>query len=111
MSIPEPSGAQPAPSARRLRENEDLMEGMNQRMEDTVREIREEVGADPDAPFGFFCECSDLDCRERVTIRPSRLREIHRDSERFVVLPGHEIPRVERVVDQEDGYLIVRKIV
>ena len=42
---------------------------------------------------------------------PSRLREIHRDPERFVLLPGHEIPSIERVVDQERGYLIVRKTV
>ena len=98
-------------SARRLRENEDLMEGLNERMRDSVEEIRSEMDQDPDEPFGFFCECSSLDCRERITVVPSRLREIHRDPERFVLLPGHEIPAIERVVDQERGYLIVRKTV
>ena len=96
-------------SARRLRENEDLMEGLNERMRGSVEEIREEMGQDPDGPFGFFCECSSLDCRERIMLRPSRLREIHRDADRFVILPRHEIPSIERIVDQEDGYLIVRK--
>src|SRR6478672_10601658 len=103
---------EPTPfSARRLRENEDLMEGLNERMRSSVQEIRREMDEDPDAPFGFFCECSALDCRERILIAPSRLREIHRDSDRFVILPGHELPEVERIVDQEGGYLIVRKIV
>ena len=97
------------PSARRLRENEDLMEGLNERMRNSLEEIRDEMGQDPDEPFGFFCECSALDCRERIMVKPSRLREIHRDVDRFVILPGHEIPAIERIVDQEHGYLIVRK--
>lgn len=96
-------------SPRRLRENEELMEELNRRMKRRLEEIRAEDGDDPDAPFDFFCECSDIDCRLRIGIRPDRYATIHRDSEQFIVLPGHEIPAVERVVDQEDGYLIVRK--
>ena len=101
----------PTFSARRLRENEDFMESLNQRMKAMLKEIREERDDDPDAPFGFFCECSDLDCRERVLVEPPRYGEIHADPEQFVLLPGHEIPAIEVVVDQEGGYLIVRKIV
>lgn len=97
--------------AQRLRENEDLMERLNARMLETVEEIREEADEDPDEPFGFFCECSSLACRERVLVRPSRWLEVHRDPDRFVLVPGHEIPDIERVVDQEQGYLIVRKTV
>ena len=105
-------GTEPPPfSPRRLRENEDFMESLNQRMKAMIEEIREERDDDPDAPFGFFCECSDLDCRERVLLEPPRYGEIHTDPEQFVLVPGHEIPAIERVVDQEGGYLIVRKIV
>ena len=98
-------------SPRRLRENEEFMESLNQRMKALVEEIREERDDDPDAPFDFFCECSDLDCRKRIRMDPRRFEEIHRDPEQFVLLPGHEIPAVEVVVDQEGAYLIVRKIV
>jgi hypothetical protein len=97
-------------SPRRARENEQFMEELNERMEETVRAIREETDQEPDAPFRFFCECSVLACRDRIEVRPSRLDAIHADADRFVVKPGHEIPAVERVVDQEEGYLIVRKI-
>lgn len=96
---------------RRLRLNEQLMEQLNQRMKSRLTEMREEDGEDLDAPFDFFCECSDLDCRLRITIPPRRYEAIHRDPEQFVLLPGHEVPAVERVVEQEHGYLIVRKIV
>lgn len=86
------------------------MEALNQRMKATVEQIREELDQDPDAPFGFFCECSALDCRERIVMDPRRYEEIHADTEQFVLVPGHEIPAVEVVVDQEEGHLIVRKI-
>lgn len=98
-------------SPRRLRENEDLMEDLNRRVKERLEQIRVEDDEDPEAPFRFFCECSDLDCRERIEIRPRRYEAIHADTERFVLLPGHEIPAVETVVGEEDGYLVVRKIV
>ena len=44
-----------------------------------------------------------------MSISPRRLEDIHADPDRFVLVPGHEIPAIERIVDQEDGYLIVRK--
>ena len=87
------------------------MEELNRRMERTLEEIREEEDDDRDAPIAFLCECSQLDCRERVHLTPSRFDRIHRDAEVFVLLPGHEIPDVERIVDQEGDYLIVRKLV
>jgi hypothetical protein len=98
-------------SPRRLRENEELMESLNRRLEEVVEQIREEDDLDADAPIAFFCECSDLACRERVHLAPGRFQEIHRDSELFVLVPGHEILKVERVVDQEADFLIVRKLV
>jgi len=87
------------------------MEELNRRMEQTLEEIREEQDDDPDAPIAFLCECSRLDCRERIHLTPSRFDRIHRDSEAFVLVPGHEMPEVERIVDQEGDYLIVRKLV
>ena len=100
-----------SPRARRMRENEELMEELNRRMEQTLEEIREEQDDDPDAPIAFLCECSHLDCRERIQLEPSRFDRIHRDADVFILVPGHEIPEVERIVDQERDFLIVRKLV
>lgn len=99
-----------SPRARRLRQNEELMEQLNRRMERALGEIREADDEDRNAPIAFLCECSHLDCRERIHLAPSRFDRIHRDSEVFVLVPGHEIPDIEKVVDQEGDFLIVRKV-
>jgi hypothetical protein len=102
-----------SPRARRLRQNEELMEELNRRMERMLEEIRDDDGAedDRDAPIAFLCECSHLDCRERVHLEPSLFDRIHRDPEVFILVSGHEIPDVERVVDQIGDFLVVRKLV
>jgi hypothetical protein len=100
-----------SPRARRLRQNEELMEELNRRMERMLEEIRDEGDDDLDAPIAFLCECSHLDCRERIHLAPSVFDRIHRDPDVFVLVSGHEIPDVERVVDQMGDFLIVRKLV
>ena len=87
------------------------MEELNRRMERMLEEIRDEEDDDPDAPIAFLCECSHLDCRERIQLEPSRFDRIHRDADVFILVPGHEIPDIERIVDQEQDFLIVRKLV
>lgn len=72
--------------------------------------IRDEDDVDRGEPIAFFCECSDLACRARIHLVPQRFERIHADPEQFVLTPGHERPDIETVVDQEDDYLIVRKI-
>ena len=95
-----------------MRENEELMEELNRRMERMLEEIREDdESTDADEPIAFLCECSHLDCRERVHLEPSVFDRIHKDPEVFILVPGHEIPDVERIVDQMGDFLIVRKIV
>jgi hypothetical protein len=99
------------PSPRRLRENEEQMERINERLDERTEQIREEDGDPPDAPVAFFCECSDLACRERVAMTPAEFRDVHRDTEQFVLVPGHELPEVETVVARRGDHLIVRKLV
>lgn len=95
-----------------MRANEELMEELNRRMERLLGEIREQDDDDDrDAPIAFLCECSHLDCRERINLEPSRFDRIHRDPDQFILVPGHEVPDVERVVDQFGDHLVVRKIV
>ncbi len=98
-------------SPRRLRENEELIERINERLDAQTEQIREEDGEAPDAPVAFFCECSDLACRERIRLVPAEFREVHRDPERFVLVPGHELPEIETVLERRGDHLIVRKLV
>src|SRR3954447_12395918 len=56
----------------------------------------------------FACECGRQDCMERITATAPAWHAVHRDEpDRFMVVPGHEILDVERVVARHDGWLVV----
>ena len=68
------------------------------------REINEEVKALNDSfsmllPIGeWVCECADLTCVERIEMTGAKYEAIRQGPNRFPVIPGHELPEVERVV-------------
>ncbi|MDX6699517.1 MAG: hypothetical protein QOE65_2914 [Solirubrobacteraceae bacterium] len=72
------------------------MAGWEERHEDAGREL-------------YFCECVDPDCREKVALTLEEYESVRASSRTFFVLPGHEKPDVESVVDQHEGWLVVRK--
>ncbi len=55
------------------------------------------------------CECTSRDCRRMMTIERAEYDWLRQHPLRFVVLPGHEAPAVEDVVERHPGYLIVEK--
>jgi hypothetical protein len=74
------------------------------------RAINEEiVRLDGGASATFICECGNPVCTEAIELSLAALKQLHAEKGLFVVLPGHEIPDVETVVDRSNGYLIVRK--
>lgn len=58
----------------------------------------------------FVCECSNPACAESLAIAPAEYERVRADGARFVVLRGHELPEVERVVDGNDRFLVVEKV-
>lgn len=56
-----------------------------------------------------FCECGHRECERMLLIPRSDFAHIHTRGDVFLVTPGHEIPDLEHVIDQGDGYLIVEK--
>jgi hypothetical protein len=74
------------------------------------RAVNEEIAAnDGHGTTLFLCECGNAACKERLELTAEALRHLHAENGLFVVLPGHEIPDVENVVDQHDGFLVVRR--
>lgn len=103
-------------SERRLAENEVVFRRYNERVLEgfnKLREIAEEDGLDyvldDDAPLQFYCECSDENCRNRVTLKPSRYDEIHQHRNRFVIITGHEVEKIEKIIKKEAEFCIVEK--
>ncbi|MCW2963613.1 MAG: hypothetical protein JWO17_865 [Actinomycetia bacterium] len=74
------------------------------------RAINEEIARnDGHGTTLFLCECGNRACTEGIELTAEALHHLHADGGLFVVLPGHEIPDVESVVDRHNGYLLVRK--
>lgn len=82
--------------------------------EATIRDVNEGIErgqwpGEEDSPVGFRCECARLGCNRLVELTVREYEEIRANSRRFVVVPGHEFPDIETVVESRRGYLIVEK--
>jgi hypothetical protein len=77
------------------------------------REVNETIAAV--RPRGqetrFICECADRQCALTVGLGRRAYERIREHEAWFFVLPGHERPEIERVVEQHDDYLVVEKLV
>jgi hypothetical protein len=74
------------------------------------REVNEQMGrvSAADLPsIAIICECASAACQERIELTPEEYEQVRRVSTRFAVLPGHEQPPFERVVETHERFLIV----
>jgi hypothetical protein len=84
--------------------NEALFREVNERIEEVGTTL-----APDDAPMEFLCECDDPDCVEKVSATRAEYETIRAAATQFLVLPGHEDPSVEHVVQQTERFLVVEK--
>jgi hypothetical protein len=71
--------------------------------------VEESGGAPDDEPVPFVCECDQPKCWMAIEIPLGEYERAVEAADRFVVVPGHEDPAVEVVVDIRDHFLIVSK--
>lgn len=60
--------------------------------------------------YDFLCECARSDCAELISMQVADYERIRARGDRFVILPGHEVVEIERVVEERNGYLVVEKL-
>jgi hypothetical protein len=82
--------------------------------EATIRDVNEGIErgqwpGEEDKPVGFRCECARLGCNQLVELSVREYEEIRSHPRRFVVVPGHESPDVETVIEARPGYVILEK--
>jgi hypothetical protein len=81
--------------------------------EDTFREVNEGIarGQWPgeSKPVSFRCECARLGCNLLIEVALPEYERIRGHARRFMVVPGHEIPDFEDVVERRSGYVVVEK--
>ena len=94
------------------------MEGKKQRRaaasEATIRDVNEGIErgqwpGEQEAPVGFRCECARLGCNRLIELSVHEYEEIRAHPRRFVLIPGHEFPDIETVVESRGRYIIVEK--
>jgi thermostable 8-oxoguanine DNA glycosylase len=47
--------------------------------------------------LSFRCECSDENCDERIPLRLSKYREIHKNRNTFIVRTDHQVDLIEEI--------------
>jgi hypothetical protein len=85
------------------------------RNEALFREVNEHVSSLSDAQatngqlHDYICECADVECTERVRMTQAEYEAARAEGNRFVVVPGHQRPSIERVVEENERYALVEK--
>ena len=57
----------------------------------------------------LLCECANKECLETITLTRAEYEDVRRVPTHFFILPGHEVPEIERIVARADGYIVVEK--
>jgi hypothetical protein len=89
---------------RRIGENEAIFREVNERVRDTNETFDVRIGE-----AEFVCECGSAACTGHVRMRLEEYERVRADPATFLVLPRHDEPDVEIVVERHDPYWVVRK--
>lgn len=90
---------------RRLGANEALFRHVNER----IRDVGERFGMEA-AEANFVCECANASCAELVALTLDEYEAVRASPVRFFVVPGHDVPGIENVVQRHDRYDVVEKL-
>lgn len=93
------------PAFERIARNESQFRDINDELEAGLRAL-------PGGPelLDFICECGNRACSETVRMRLDEYGAVRQSGRRFVVVGGHDIPGVERVVGANERFQVVEKI-
>lgn len=102
---------------RRQIENEMIFRRMNEKVGDSLDELdaqnidegHPELIRTKDFLLTFKCECSDENCSERIALTISKYNKIHHNRDSFIVKPQHQVDPIEKVVESNKKYLVVKK--
>ncbi|MGI8607533.1 MAG: hypothetical protein ACR2L0_10375 [Gaiellaceae bacterium] len=87
------------PRIERVGKNEAVFREVNERINDVTHGDAAE----------YLCECGYATCTETIQMTVADYEGVRSDPTHFALLPGHELPDVEEVVERGDGFLVVQK--
>jgi hypothetical protein len=87
----------------RIARTEALFRDVNERIAETAQRFNS-------AETAFVCECADPECTERVHATLDEYEQVRDDATQFMLIPGHEDTRIERVVERpRRSFAVVKK--
>jgi hypothetical protein len=90
---------------RRFAENEAIYRTVNENIEAMTHAFIPDL----QGTMNVICECGNLECTQQITVTISEYERVRSDPTLFLVVPGHELPEVEVVVEERDAFTIVCK--
>jgi hypothetical protein len=90
--------------ARRIGKNEAVYRSINEKIEG----LNTAFGMVTES-MAVLCECGVAECAQQLELDIPTYERVRADPTLFVLVPGHEIPDVESVVEEHSGFSIVRK--
>lgn len=75
----------------RIARTEALFRDVNERIAESAHRFSSDEAE-------FVCECADPECTERVHARLDEYEQVRTDGTQFLLVPGHEDMRIERIV-------------
>jgi hypothetical protein len=110
LSPPDHAESTPVDSKQKRRaKNQALFREVNDRVEEVLSELADYGQADARL-IGFVCECGRDDCSDELEVTRAQYESVRDDPRCFLLLPGHEHPDIERVVERHSGFLVVEKL-
>ena len=89
---------------RRAAHNELLFREVNEQIVNLTGRFQAQL-----SELDLVCECADPSCTEPIRLGLDEFGRIDRVQNAFLVIGGHHDDQVDDVIDQRDGYVIVRK--
>lgn len=89
----------------RVAKNEAMHRAVNREIENVVEDFGDRGGD----TIEVLCECGRPECTSLLSLTIAEYDRVHRQRDRFIVAPEHVDPKLERVVEEADEYLVVDK--
>ena len=88
----------------RVARNEELFQIINRQIEKLERTLGTR------RTFAMVCECGKKHCLEGFEVEPAVYERVRANQLWFFVVPEHEDPHVEKVIERTPQYLVVEKV-
>ena len=93
-------------SAERKAKNEGTFRAANEHLSEGARDL---LGGDDAEPVPFICECPTPECTEIVLLTLPEYEYVRARGERGLAALGHDHADVERIVEQNDRFVVTEK--